>query len=263
VDESRHEGRVVIVTGAASGIGEATARRFAREGARVVIADLSLDAARTVATSIGDAALATRCDVADAAQVEATVATTVERFGGVDVLISNAAGGTAHGPTELVDVDAWDEMFAINVRGGFLFVRQVVPLMRARGGGSLLFTASLGAKQGTAGMSVYGATKAAIVNLVKSMAIELASDGIRVNAVCPGAVLTPGLARAPIDALEAMIPFRRVGRPEEIASVFSFLASDDASYVTGQALDVDGGMGAGMGPPGPPSARRVPADHTG
>jgi NAD(P)-dependent dehydrogenase (short-subunit alcohol dehydrogenase family) len=248
----RHQDRVVIVTGAASGIGEATARRFADEGAFVVIADRSADAAAAVAASIGDRALAATCDVSNAADVAATVAATVDRFGGVDVMINNAAGGTAHGPTELVDADAFDEMFAINVRGGFLFVREVVPLMRARGGGSLLFTASLGAKQGTAGMSVYGATKAAIVNLVKSMAIEMAGDNIRVNAVCPGAILTPGLARAPIDALAAMIPFRRVGRPEEIASVYSFLASDDASYVTGQAIDVDGGMGAGLGPMGPP-----------
>jgi NAD(P)-dependent dehydrogenase (short-subunit alcohol dehydrogenase family) len=247
----RHEGRTVIITGAGSGIGAATAHRFAAEGANVVVADLSEEAATSVAAEIGGTALAVRCRVGSAADTEATVSATMERFGAVDVMINNAAGGTAGGPVELIGEDAWDEMFDVNVKGSFLFVKHTVPLMRANGGGSILFTASLGAKQGTAGMATYGATKAAIVNLVKSMALEFAQHNIRVNAVCPGAILTPGLARVPTDALAQLIPFKRLGQPDEIASVFSFLASSDASYITGQAIDVDGGMGAGMGPVGP------------
>jgi NAD(P)-dependent dehydrogenase (short-subunit alcohol dehydrogenase family) len=248
----RHQGSVVIVTGAGSGIGAATAQRFAAEGADVVVTDISEEAAAAVAKEIGGSALPVRCRVGSAEDTEAAIAATIARFGKLDVMINNAAGGTAGGPVELIAEDAWDEMFNVNVKGSFLFVKHAVPLMRSAGGGSILFTASLGAKQGTAGMATYGATKAALVNLVKSMALEFAADNIRVNAVCPGAVLTPGLARMPTDALAALIPFKRLGRPEEIASVFSFLASSDASYVTGQAIDVDGGLGAGMGPVGPP-----------
>jgi NAD(P)-dependent dehydrogenase (short-subunit alcohol dehydrogenase family) len=255
----RHKGKTVIVTAAGSGIGAATARRFAAEGADVIVSDISHDAATAVAADIGGSALAIRCRVGSADDTEATVAAAVERFGTVDVMINNAAGGTAGGPVELVGEDAWDEMFDVNVKGGFLFVKHTLPLMRANGGGSILFTASLGAKQGTAGLATYGATKAAIVNLTKSMALEFAADGVRVNAVCPGAVLTPGLTHVPVDALAQRIPFKRLGQPEEIASVFSFLASDDASYITGQAIDVDGGLGAGMGPVGPPPSGPPPS----
>jgi meso-butanediol dehydrogenase / (S,S)-butanediol dehydrogenase / diacetyl reductase len=256
-NESRHTGKVVLVTGAGSGIGAATALTFAGDGASVVVADIDAAAADEVVATItaaGGTAAAVTANAASSDDIAAAVALAVDRFGGLDIAVANAAGGVAHGPVDAVDEAAWDEMFAVNVRGAFLVVKHAVPELRRRGGGSLLFTASLGAKQGTAGMATYGATKAAIVNLVKTMALDYAADGIRVNAVCPGAIATPGLTRgrAPLDAIAAMIPMRRLGDAAEVASVYSFLASDEASYVTGQAIDVDGGWGAGLAPMGPP-----------
>jgi NAD(P)-dependent dehydrogenase (short-subunit alcohol dehydrogenase family) len=253
----RHKGKVALVTGGGSGIGAATAITFAAQGASVVVADISPSAADDVVMSITDAGGVAVAAVANASRsedIEAAVGLAVGHFGRLDVAVANAAGGTAHGPVDLVAEEAWDEMFAVNVRGAFLIVKHAVPVLRQGGGGSLLFTASLGAKQGTSGMATYGATKAAIVNLVTTMALDYAAEGIRVNAVCPGAIATPGLSRgrAPLEAIASMIPMRRLGDANEVANVFSFLASAEASYVTGQAIDVDGGWGAGLAPTGPP-----------
>lgn len=247
-----------MVTAAGSGIGAATAALFAAEGAAVVVADIDGDAAgRVVAeiTGAGGTAVAAACDVASADDVARTVRAAVDGFGGVDVLVSNAAGGGGAGPLELVPEAEFGAAFDVNVKGGFLLAKEVIPGMRRAGRGAILFTSSLGARLGTENMAVYGATKAALVSLVKSMALELGRHGIRVNAVCPGAVLTPGLLRrdVPLEALAARVPLGRLGRPEEIAQAFLFLASDAAGYVTGQALEVDGGMGAGAMAPRPPT----------
>jgi 3-oxoacyl-[acyl-carrier protein] reductase len=253
----RLQGKTAIVTGGASGIGAATAILFAAEGANVVIADLDDDAADTLAMEIiatGGVAVGVGCNVALASDIAGAVAFTRSQFGDVNVVVSNAAGGGGGGrPLHEITEDDWDSSFDINVKAGFLLSKEVVPLMKASGGGSILFTSSLGAKQGTENMAVYGATKAAIVNLVRSMALELGPSGIRVNAVCPGTVLTPGLLRhgPPLDIMTSLVPLGRLGAPEDIAQAYVFLASDEASYITGQAIDVDGGMGAGMRAPRP------------
>jgi NAD(P)-dependent dehydrogenase (short-subunit alcohol dehydrogenase family) len=243
--------RVAVITGAASGIGLSTAEVFAANGASVVVTDLRPDAAQAAADAIrssGGRAVGVGCDASSADDVARVVAFAVAQFGHLNIVVGNAAAGIAPGPIESVSEGDWDRSFAVNVKGSYLLARAAIPHLRAAGGGSILFTASLGAKQGTQGLATYGATKAAIVNLVKSLALDHAADNIRVNAVCPGTVATPGLLERglPVDALAAMIPLGRLGRPDEIAKAFLFLASDDASFVTGQALDVDGGMGAGM-----------------
>jgi 3-oxoacyl-[acyl-carrier protein] reductase len=243
--------RTAIITGAASGIGLATAEIFAAEGANVVVTDLRPDAAEAAASvirAVGGVAIGVGCDAADAGDIRRVIAAAVEQFGKLDIVVGNAAADLAPGPIEGVTDEQWDRAFAVNARGAFLLARAALPHLRAAGGGSMLFTSSLGGKQGTQGLATYGATKAAIVNLVKSLALDHAAEGIRVNAVCPGTIGTPGLLdrEIPIEALAAMIPMGRVGRAEEIARTFLFLASDEASFITGQSIDVDGGMGIGM-----------------
>jgi NAD(P)-dependent dehydrogenase (short-subunit alcohol dehydrogenase family) len=258
--------RTAIITGGASGIGEATARRFATEGANVVIADLDAAAANELATSIhksGGKAIGVECNVGAVADLKGAVDAAIATYGALHIIVNNAAGGAAGGrPVHTVDEASWDDTFDINVKAGYLLAQAAVPHMQHARGGSVLWTSSLGGTQGTENMGVYGATKAAIINLVKTMSIELGQYGIRVNAVCPGMVLTPGLLKVnpPIELMAAGIPLGRVGQPEDIANVFAFLASDDAAYVTGQSINVDGGMGAGMRaprfPPGLPPADR-------
>jgi NAD(P)-dependent dehydrogenase (short-subunit alcohol dehydrogenase family) len=257
--------RTAIVTAGAAGIGGATATRFAQEGANVVIADLDIAAGNALAETIreaGGSAIAVACDVGDNAQLKSAVDVAVDTFGGLNIIVNNAAGGGGGGrPVHEIDEADWDETFRLNIKAGYMLAKYAIPHMQTAGGGSILWTSSLGGKQGTENMGVYGATKAAIVNIVKTMAIELGPLGIRTNAVCPGVVLTPGLLRhiQAVDMMAMMVPIGRVGTPEDIASVFCFLASEDAAYVTGQSIDVDGGMGAGMrAPKMPPPAMGGP-----
>lgn len=255
----RFEGKVVAVTGAASGIGRATAQAFAGEGASVVVADVNGDGAEQIAKDIvtgGGRAVGVRTDVTDAQDAEAMVRRAVEEFGGLDVLVNNAGvewGGTVESTPE----QEWDHVMAVNVKGGFLCSKYAVPEIRRRGGGVILFTASVAGIQGVTGQAVYSASKAAVANLARSMALDHARDNIRVNYVCPGGTRTamietimeqlPELAKVLEDTVRRLVPLGgRLADPGEIANAFVFLASDEAGFISGQALVVDGAQSAGI-----------------
>jgi NAD(P)-dependent dehydrogenase (short-subunit alcohol dehydrogenase family) len=247
---------VAIVTGAGSGIGEATAQLFAEQGAAVTVGDISREGAERVAASIqkhGGRAVATHTDVTRSGEVRAMVGATVEAFGGVDILVNNAGAELTDSVVTISETD-WDRVMDVNVKGGFLCSKYAIPEMRKRGGGAILFTASTFGLVASTAQVAYCASKAAIVNIVRSMALDHAPHNIRVNCVCPGPTRTP-MAMATIDQmgadvaqhlLKTLVPYGgRLAEPREIASVFLFLASEEASFVTGCALVADGGQIAG------------------
>lgn len=254
----RLEDKVAIVSGAGSGIGAATAARFAEEGAAVLVADLDEDAAAETAAEIegsGGRAAPRRTDVSRASDAEAMVEAAVETFGGLDVLVNNA-GIERNGSVVSMSEEDWDAVFAVNLKGGFLCSKYAIPRIRERGGGSVLFTSSVGGLWGSTGAAAYSAAKAAVVNLTQTMALDHAHHGIRVNCVCPGGTRTPlatslveelGLMEAFQERLKQLVPYEgRLAEPREIADTFVFLASDEASFVTGEAVVVDGGQHAGL-----------------
>lgn len=251
---SRLAGRVAIVTGAASGIGRASAERFAAEGAAVVIADLVRDAGEAVAESIraaGGQAHFVETDVTREDDVRAMVATAVERFGKLDILFNNAGIGRFL-PFDQLEPADWDRIQAVNVRSVYLGSRHALPALRRNGRGAILNTASQSGLQGQAMNEAYCASKAAIVMFTRSLARELAREKIRVNCICPGGTDTPmlhGFAAAAAEKpaladVASRSPMGRFARPAEIAAAALFLVSDDASFVTGVALPVDGGATA-------------------
>jgi NAD(P)-dependent dehydrogenase (short-subunit alcohol dehydrogenase family) len=251
---ARLEGKVALITGGGNGIGRATALRFLGEGASVVVADLNEDTGREtldLAAKAGAAARVrfVRTDVAREADVAAAVELATREFRRLDVMFNNAGVAGAFGPITHIDEGDWDYTFAVLVKGVFLGMKHAARVLRAQGkGGSIISTASIAGLSGGDGPQAYSAAKAAVINLTRAVAIELAPQRIRVNAICPGAILTPLIHRGNEDAmrpvLEKFQPWPDAGLPEHIAAAALFLASDDATFVTGEALVVDGGATA-------------------
>lgn len=246
----RLAGKVAIVTGAGGGIGRAIAARFVACGARVLCTDVDADAARAAAADAGEGAAARVCDVAREADAEAAVAEAVSRFGGLSVLVNNAAAFLPDATVaEIAEAD-WQRVLAVNLTGAFLMSKHAVPAMERGGGGSIIHMASQHASVGRPGRSWYCAAKAGLVGLAKAMALDHAAAGIRVNALSPGPILTARIERryGGAAAAHAIVGARtaldRMGHPEEIAEAAVFLASDEASFMTGADMIVDGGYTA-------------------
>jgi NAD(P)-dependent dehydrogenase (short-subunit alcohol dehydrogenase family) len=244
------ENKVVMVTGAGSGIGAAMARRFAEEGAKVVVGDLNEDAARKVADEIekaGGTAAAVRQDVADPQAVEKSVEFAVEKFGRLDVAVNNAGISGDLKPTADYGLEAWDKVIAVNLSSVFYGMKYQIPAMRGSGGGSIVNIASILGSVAARDSAGYNAAKHGVVGLTKTAALEYAADGIRVNAIGPGYIDTPllkALDKEVYDGLVDLHPMGRLGKAEEVAELALFLASDKASFVTGSYHLVDGGYTA-------------------
>ena len=237
-------GQTAIVTGAATGIGEAIARRLAAAGATLAVADLDIAGARGVADSLANGAFPLQLDIARSESVKKGVADVLARTGRIDILVNNAGiAGKAAPLWEQTDED-WQQILDVNLTGVFNCCRAVIQHMRERKYGRIVNIASIAGKEGNPNMTGYSATKAAVIGFTKSLGKEVATDGICVNAVAPAVVRTrilDQLTDAQIDYMTQRIPMRRTGKPEEIAAVVHFLASPDCSFVTGQCYDASGG----------------------
>ncbi len=240
------QGRVAIITGGASGIGLATAKKLLSEGASVVIADLS-DKVLDIATSLGEKCLGVKCNVALESDAVACVNKAVEKFGHIDYLVANAGiGGSPAAPDE-VSMAEWNSVVAVNQTGIFLMNKYVIKEMLKNGGGSIVNTSSMYGLVGTSTSFSYAATKGAINQMTRCLALSYAKKNIRVNAIAPGYVDTPILAQVPQDMKQAMamqLPVGRLGQDFEIANLVSYLLSDEASFITGAIVPIDGGYTA-------------------
>lgn len=249
----RIDGKVAVITGAASGMGRATAIRFAQEGASVVLCDLNAEGGEEAARECkGGRAVFQKTDVSKEADIKAAIDRAVKEFGKLDIMYNNAGVGGAMGRLVNVSSEDWDRTMAILLKAVFLGIKYSVPEMKKVGGGSIISTSSVAGLRGVGGLAAYAAAKAAVVNLTQSAAIELGHDRIRVNCICPGGVNTPLVNRGMPGGYEGaeksmarMQPIPRAGHPEDIAAMALFLASDEAEWITGTAMVVDGGMNTG------------------
>ncbi len=255
----RLAGKVAVVTGAASGIGSATARLFADEGCRVVIADIQDERGARLARELGEQACYVHADVTREDDVRSLIEHALSQFGRVDCLFNNAGAAGIGGPIEEITADAYDQSMALLLRSVFLGIKHASPVMKRQGSGSIVSTASVAGLQAGFGPHIYSAAKAAVIQLTRTVAMELGESGVRVNCICPGGIATPIFARnlgysgealdRSVDVVRTLLaqmqPIRRAGLPEDIAKAALWLASDDSSFVNGEAIVVDGGLTGG------------------
>jgi len=247
----RLKDKIAIITGAGGGIGKATAERFAREGAKLVIADVNLQALEGVATSIhgmGGTVAFAKVDVTSPAEVEAMTRLALDQFGRIDILINNAGIIRDKFSWNMTD-EQWNLVIDVNLKGTFLCCRAVIPSMRAQSYGKIVNTSSI-SSLGNPGQANYAAAKAGVSALTRTLALEVARYNINVNCVAPGAIDTPMIRSMPPEILntwlEQKIPLKRLGNPSAVASLHTFLVSDEADYITGQTIFVDGGISVGV-----------------
>ena len=253
---SELEGKVAVITGAASGIGEATAKLFVEEGARVVIADMQRERGEALASFLGEAATFMYCEVRQEDQVKGAIDLAVERWGRLDCMFNNAGFGGALGPLEDIPVEEFDMTFDVLVKGVFLGIKHATPVMRSQGSGSIINTGSIAGVTAGRGPLVYSAAKAAVIHMTKTAAMPLGESAIRCNCICPGAIATPlsantvgrpdSLIAERIEGYRHQQPIPRPGIPQDIAELALFLASDRSSFITGQAIVADGAGASGV-----------------
>ncbi|MDY0006113.1 MAG: SDR family oxidoreductase [Spongiibacteraceae bacterium] len=250
-------GRTAFITGAASGIGAAIARQFVHAGAQVVLGDINDAAGQGLCEELGKAARYTHCDVTQLDQLQQACRHAVDQFGGLHILVNNAGLGSL-GETPELALEDWHRVIDIDLNGVFYGCRAGIPHLKAAGGGAIINTASLSGIRADHGFAAYNAAKAAVINYTRTLALDHGKDRIRANALCPGWIATPltDMVRdvpAIADAWRDAIPLGRAGTAEEVASLATFLVSDHASYITGAAMVVDGGLGVSNGQPNIPA----------
>lgn len=250
------EGKVAVITGGASGIGEASVRLFINEGARVVVADMQQERGQALAAELGDSAVFVSCEVRQEDQVKGAIDAAVNTWGRLDCVFNNAGFGGALGRLEDIPADEFDMTFDVLVKGVFLGMKHAIPVLQKQGGGSIINTGSIAGVTAGRGPLVYSAAKAAVIHMSKTAAMPLGEDKIRVNCICPGYIATPlsantvgrpdSLIEDRLDSYVERQPIPRAGMPDDIAQMAMFLASNRASFVTGQSIVVDGGGASGV-----------------